>query len=310
MTQQRSSRLATIEEARRNLSAGPPKASLTGRTWAGVAIDRLSAYSATDLAVGPRDHHLLAINLANHPYVRAQRCGRVYESAGRLGEAAIIPAGEASIWDGNIPAHITVRIPVPIIVEIACDVFPIGSPRQDVSNDFRIRDPFIAHMAAIFSLEIGRAPHPAQDVLVESLVTGLMLHLLRGYTGTSWRDEYPLKSVAPASLRRALAYIEDQPSVRVSLSDLAAAAGLSRFHFSRMFRKYIGMTPALYVERSRIEHAKAMIRLGQLPLAEIAYAVGFADQSHFTRRFRHHEGCTPSDYIREHAWHRHSRRKI
>ncbi|WP_010188022.1 helix-turn-helix domain-containing protein [Sphingomonas sp. PAMC 26605] len=165
-------------------------------------------------------------------------------------------------------------------------------------------------MAAIFSLEIGRAPHPAQDVLVESLVTALMLHLLRGYAGTPWRDEYPLKSVPPAALRRAIAYIEDQPSARVSLGDLAAAAGLSRFHFSRLFRKYIGMTPALYVERSRIDRAKAMIRVGQLPLADIAYAVGFADQSHFARRFRHHEGCTPSDYMREHAWHRHPRRKI
>ena len=310
MTPQPISRLATIEDARNNLSAGAPRASLKGRTWGNVAIDHLAAYSVTNMAVGPRDHHLLAINLADHPYVRAERCGRVYESAGRLGEAAIVPAGEASIWDGNVPAHVTVRIPAFAIVEMASDVLAMGAPRQDITNNFRIRDPFIANMAAIFSLEISRAPHPAQDVLAESLVNALLLHLFRGYTGVPWQDAPPLRNVAPASLQRALAYIEDQPSVRVSLGDLAAVAGLSRFHFSRLFRRHIGMTPALYVERSRIERAKAMICLGQLSLADIAYAVGFADQSHFSRRFRHHAGCTPSDYQRDHAWHRHPRRKI
>lgn len=284
-------------------------ASLRGRIWGAVAIDQSSAYSVTNMAVGPRDHHLLAINLADHPYVRAQRCGRVYESAGRVGEAAIIPAGEASTWDGTVPAHITVRIPAAAMVEVASDVLPKGPVRQEIANNFRIRDPFIANMGAIFSLEIGRAPHPAQDVLVESLVTALLLHLMRGYTGLSWRDEQPLQSAAPATLRRALSYIEDQPDVRISLSDLAAAAGLSRFHFSRLFRRHIGMTPALYVERSRIERAKNMMRVNEVSLADVAYAVGFADQSHFTRRFRHHEGCTPSDYRREHAWQRLPRRR-
>ena len=304
MTLPQLSRLATIEDARRNLTTGPPMANLRGRTWGGVAIDSSSAYSVTSMAVGPRDHHLLAINLADHSYVRAQRCGRVYESAGRLGEAAIIPAGEASTWDGNVPAHLTVRIPASAMVEVVADVLPTGSPRQNIANNFRIRDPFIASMATILNLEIGRAPHPAQDVLVESVVTALLLHLSRGYTCVPWRDEQSHQSAKPAALQRALSLIEDLPGIRVSLGDLAAAAGLSRFHFSRLFRQHIGVTPALYVERSRIERAKGMMRFGSLSLADIATAVGFADQSHFTKRFRHHEGCTPSKYLRDHAWQR------
>jgi AraC family transcriptional regulator len=144
---------------------------------------------------------------------------------------------------------------------------------------------------------------------MESLITALLVHLFRGYTGLPWRDDEPVKSVGPAALRRTLSYIEDQPNARISLDDLAAAAGLSRFHFARVFRKHIGMSPAAYVERSRIERAKAMMRLGQLSLADIAYAVGFSDQSHFARRFRVHEGRTPSDYCRENAWYRLPRRK-
>jgi AraC family transcriptional regulator len=56
-----------------------------------------------------------------------------------------------------------------------------------------------------------------------------------------------------------------------------------------------------YVERSRIQRAKSLIRGDLMPLAEVAQEVGFADQSHFTRRFRVHEGRTPAAYAREHA---------
>ena len=300
---------ATIADARHNLSAGPPMADIKGRLWNGVAIDELSAYTVSNMSVGPRDHHLLAINLADHSYVRAQRCGRIYESAGRTGEAAIIPAGEASTWDGKVPPHITVRIPARTILDVAAEVYPVGQSPDDIVNNFRLRDPFIANIAVIFSTELGRAAHPAQDVLVESLITALLMHLLRGYTGRTWRDARPTKSVGPAALRRALDYIEDQPDERISLDDLAAAAGLSRFYFSRVFRQHIGMTPAAYVERTRLERAKEMMRLGQLSLMDVAYAVGFSDQSHFTRRFRAYEGCTPSEYVRENAWRRLPRRR-
>jgi AraC family transcriptional regulator len=141
------------------------------------------------------------------------------------------------------------------------------------------------------------------------LITALMMHLLRGYTGRTWRDVQPTRNVGPAALRRALDYIEDQPDERISLDDLAAAAGLSRFHFSRVFRQHIGMTPAAYVERTRLERAKEMMRHGQLSLMDVAYAAGFSDQSHFTRRFRAYEGCTPSEYVRENAWRRLPRRR-
>ena len=296
--------LATIEDARRNLRTGPPQAGLKGRAWQGVAIDELSAYSVSNMAVEPRDHHLLAINLADHPYVRAQRCGRVYESAGLVGEAAIVPAGVGSTWDGEVPPHITVRIPPEAMIDMVSEIHSSRRPRADIANNFRLRDPFIANMAAIFSLELGRAPHPAQDVIVESLVAALLMHLMRGYTNLPWSEQQPLSHVAPAAVRRALDEIEDQPNVRISLDELAAAAGVSRFHFSRLFRKQVGMSPAAYIEHSRLERAKVMIRLGRLTLADIAYVLGFADQSHFARRFRRHEGCTPSDFARDHGSHR------
>jgi AraC family transcriptional regulator len=289
-------RLITIAEARRGLEAEPTRATIRGRSWGGISIDKLSSYVASNMIGEPRDHHMLTINLADLSYVRSKRCGSVYEGPGLFGEASIQPAGTMSVWDGNIPPHITVRFPQNVLAELIAET---GCATSDVVNHFRIRDPFFEAMGRLFSLELDRPAHPAQDVLVESLATALLVHLLRGYSSSP--SEQPLKNVGPASLRRALAYIEDQPNMRISMDDLAGAAGLSRFHFSRLFRKHIGISPAAYIERSRLERAKAMIRSGQMSLTDIAYAVGFADQSHFTRRFRRHESCTPSQYARQHG---------
>ena len=292
------SSLVTIPEARRALAAEPAHATIKGRSWNGISIDKLSAYVATDLIAAPRDHHLLTINLADLPYVRSQRCGLTYEGPGRVGEASIQPGGTASTWDGNIPPHITVRFSQYTLVALTTEVRGIGGPQDRVANHFRIRDPFFEHLGALFSLELDRAPHPAQDVLVDSLATALLMHVMRSYSTSPHRDEEPLRDISPASIRRALAYIEDQPYARISLDEVAAAAGLSRFHFGRLFRKHVGVSPAAYIESSRIERAKSMIKLGHMSLTDIAYALGFADQSHFSRRFRHCEGCTPSAYMR------------
>ncbi|HEY2754075.1 AraC family transcriptional regulator, partial [Phenylobacterium sp.] len=123
----------------------------------------------------------------------------------------------------------------------------------------------------------------------------------RSYTNAVGIEERSLASTDVSALGRAVAYIEDHPDRSISLRELAGAAGLSPFHFSRVFKRHFGQTPSRYVERRRIEGAKPLIVGAQMPLAAVAQAVGFADQSHFTRRFRAHEGCTPAQFAREHA---------
>jgi AraC family transcriptional regulator len=143
--------------------------------------------------------------------------------------------------------------------------------------------------------------HPAQTLLVQSLATALALHMLRRYSTAVGVEPKPAMTVNIAAIRRALAYINDQPARQISLEELASVSGLSRFHFGREFKRHIGMTPVEHVESGRIARAKELIQRAKLPLAQVALAVGFADQSHFTRRFRHHVGCTPAAFARERA---------
>jgi AraC family transcriptional regulator len=82
----------------------------------------------------------------------------------------------------------------------------------------------------------------------------------------------------------------------ISLDDLAAEAGYSRFHFAHAFSEAMGLPPHRYLTLRRIERAKDLLRDTDLPLAEIALMVGFSSQSHFTHRFRTVVGETPRGF--------------
>lgn len=99
----------------------------------------------------------------------------------------------------------------------------------------------------------------------------------------------------PAAIMHALARIDDDPSVPVSLDDLANASGLSRFQVLRAFTRATGLTPHAYLVQRRIDLARRLIAQGEA-LANAAIGSGFADQSHMTRIFVRKYGLSPSAY--------------
>jgi AraC-like DNA-binding protein len=87
----------------------------------------------------------------------------------------------------------------------------------------------------------------------------------------------------------------DRASENLGLDQLAAVAGLSRFHLIRAFQRRYGVTPFAYQRYQRIERARAVLRTGA-SLAEAAAGAGFADRSHLGRAFRAVMGATPGEY--------------
>ncbi|MGH8464494.1 MAG: helix-turn-helix transcriptional regulator, partial [Pseudomonas sp.] len=79
------------------------------------------------------------------------------------------------------------------------------------------------------------------------------------------------------------------------LAELAALAGMGRYQLIRAFRAATGLTPHAYQLNQRVNLARRWLR-GGTPVAEIAYRLGFADQSHFQRVFKAHTGITPGVY--------------
>src|SRR5258708_11923849 len=88
----------------------------------------------------------------------------------------------------------------------------------------------------------------------------------------------------------------------VSLLTVAEQANVSPFHFARMFRKTVGLTPHQFVLRQRIQRAMTFLDEGELPLSQIAIESGFCDQAHFTHAFRKIAGMTPTQYTAPHRF--------
>jgi len=80
------------------------------------------------------------------------------------------------------------------------------------------------------------------------------------------------------------------------LAAMAAAAGLSRFHFLRRFKRATGTTPWRYLTDLRLAKAKSLLADPAQGVAEAAAAAGYADPAHFSRLFRQRTGRTPSAY--------------
>jgi AraC-like DNA-binding protein len=100
----------------------------------------------------------------------------------------------------------------------------------------------------------------------------------------------------PGAMRRVAEYVETHLSDSIDLATLAAAAGLSLYHFARAFKQSAGVTPHHYLVQRRVERAQEMLTGTQLSLAEIALTTGFSDQSHFARHFRQTLGMTPGQF--------------
>lgn len=150
------------------------------------------------------------------------------------------------------------------------------------------RDPRLArHFARLFAcLTASRSDGLARE---ENLLRTL-IYIMRQY-GTA----RPSSSGPSPCVTRALERLDSAPATSVSLAELAALSGVSRFHLLRGFAREVGITPHAYLVQRRVRLARQLMVDGQTPVQAAAQA-GFADQSHMTRAFARQLGITPGRY--------------
>ena len=92
---------------------------------------------------------------------------------------------------------------------------------------------------------------------------------------------------------RTIEVIDEQLHRPLTVAELARIAGLSVVHFTRLFRRATGQTPALFIRERRLERARILIERTSLSVSEVMAQVGIADRSHFARDFRNLHGLGP-----------------
>ncbi len=146
-----------------------------------------------------------------------------------------------------------------------------------------VDDPVVRGLASSLLPALER-PEEASRIFVDHALMAIGVHVAERY-GDMKRPSPYRGGLAPWQERRIRALIDANLDGEIALATLAATCGLSVAQFSRAFRNKFGTTPHRWLLRRRVDAAKALLRDRAKPLAEVALACGFADQSHFTRVF-------------------------
>ena len=99
-------------------------------------------------------------------------------------------------------------------------------------------------------------------------------------------------------VRRSLSLMQERFAEETPMDDLAREVGLSRPHFFKLFKMQMGITPNLYLNTLRTEHAIDELVMTRKSVTDIGLDLGFASQASFTRFFSSNVGIPPSDYRR------------
>ncbi|NYH16464.1 AraC family transcriptional regulator [Paraburkholderia bryophila] len=291
------SKLISIDEI---LSARPqrPIATTRERGWSGVTADLHRPYFGCAERHAGLDHHLICYCPSGSAKLIQSRAGVVHASVITAGTSYIMPAGYESAWEGDSGLSARLRVPTSL-VDSAAEQLGQRPGQVEIRNVFQVRDAVIECLAQTLLVEMDRPAHPVQVLIVDALSTALAAHMLRGYNAFELVEVSPERSLCKLEIARLTEFIEDNLDRTISLEDLASVVNMSRFHFSRLFKRSTGSTAISFVEQCRIRRAQSLITDTDRPLAEIALTVGFVDQSHFTRRFHRHVGCTPAVFARE-----------
>jgi AraC family transcriptional regulator len=146
------------------------------------------------------------------------------------------------------------------------------------------------------------APLRGGALAVEALTDALVVEVLRAGVPTGAHDPAPAPGggVDPR-VRRAIDLVEARYADPLGIDDLARAAHMSRYHFSRVFRAETGKTPYRYLLDVRLARAAQLLRSRRCDVTEAALSVGWNDLGRFGRMFRQAHGVAPSAYLRASA---------
>ena len=209
------------------------------------------------------------------------------------GNILVVNVGEMhSSLSGNVESStLAIRLLPRFMTQMALEI----TGRQDESLPFR--------QPVIQDCELARQMMAMQTILLDGASRlakeeGILSVFYQLYSRHSAEPAVaPRLGQEKRPIIRACEYLQDCTAENVSLERLAAVAGLSPFHFSRVFAKEVGVSPHIYQLQVRLQKATELLAAG-CSVTEVAFATGFCDQSHLQKLFKKKYGITPGQYGR------------
>lgn len=222
----------------------------------------------------------------------------------RPGMITIVPAGvrPRAILSGRY-SILHCYLPHSVLSRVACEAELTATPSAiELFDPACAFDPMLKQIGEGIRQEFERKDRSSQ-LRVDLLSQQLAIHLLLRHSNlagpSAARCDAAKGGLAPHHIHRVTQYMEDHLARDVSLAELAGITGLSTFHLCRAFKQSTGLPPHRWRLARRIERAREMLENTDLPVTEVAAAVGYDDPSQLACAFRKALGVSPSQYRRE-----------
>jgi AraC family transcriptional regulator len=246
-----------------------------------------------------QDAFLVRLHLRDYPNYRCRE-------AQATATVSDMYAGETVFHDLRRPPRLLIDKPLDAI-DVELSNAAMEALAEDAAASWRgeldyvpghaVADPTIFNLCSsvLPELEDGRA---SESLLFDHVSRALAAHVAQAYGGMRPNSIAYRGGLAAWQERRAKEILAANLDGAVALAELARECRLSVSHFSRAFRRSMGVAPHRWLMNRRVELAKDLLRDRESSLSEIALRCGFADQSHFTRVFTRRAGVSPGAWRR------------
>jgi AraC family transcriptional regulator len=192
---------------------------------------------------------------------------------------------------------VIVLLSVPLFEEALADVFGSNAPYAKLRDISAFEDPPLVLLLSQLKDEATRAT--SSPLFVRSIAHAIAVHLSRNYTVLTDEAKGETSALPGFKLRRITDWMAENLSEEFSLVRLADQAGMSEFHFNRLFKRATGMPPSHFQIKLRLEAARRLLRETTKSVITVANEVGYSNPSHFAQLFRKETGLSPTDYRRQ-----------
>ena len=204
-------------------------------------------------------------------------------------------------WRSSQPTTQVLRLYIPeaYFLEVGEEYRRPGSKSPlRLPDSLRFSDPTVFSVARSMAEQVKLgAPNLYAEAGARFLAAHLLLTLNRSVDQTEHRSVG--HDLTDQRLRRVLEYMEHHFADNIGLQTLAQEAGISLFHFTRLFKAKLGVTPHRHVVRLRMQHARLLLRQTDLAISQVALESGYTHVGHFAAAFKREAGMLPRVFRQE-----------
>ncbi|EKU99929.1 transcriptional regulator containing an amidase domain and an AraC-type DNA-binding HTH domain [Leptolyngbya sp. PCC 7375] len=241
--------------------------------------------------------HTLFMSLVPRPiyYLQAQD-GKTHTGLYKKGDISITPASTPFFarWEGDENC-LQIQLSDAFVKRIAQETIQQDCDRILLLPQFQTNNPQLESIAIMLLTEF-KQNASGNRLYLDSLANVLAVNLLRQHTTTKTSVPTYGGGLPQYQLQRVLDYIDAYLDREIKLTDLAQLLDMSQFHFSRLFKQSIGISPHQYLVQQRVERAKQLLKQTDRLIVDIALECGFNSHSHLSKQFRQVTGMSPKAF--------------